>query len=271
MRLNRTIYMKSYIVLVKLTACVLLLMFGACTNTRKSVYFSDVKNNEYTTNLQSLEPVIQPNDLLHISVSSLNPEASQLFNALNENAIRQSTAANNITQAVGYLVDQDGYIQFPILGNIKAAGLTKKELKNVISQEIETRKLLMNPIVDIRYLNYKVSVLGEVQHPMVLTVPNEKITLLEALGLAGDLTLYAKRDNVLLIREEEVGKKTLHRIDLTTDELFTSPFYYLKSNDIIYVEPNKTRIAGASAARQWLPIVLSALTLVVISVDRLTR
>ncbi|MHC2993462.1 sugar transporter, partial [Pontibacter sp. HJ8] len=110
----------------------------------------------------------------------------------------------------------------------------------------------------------------EVARPSVFTVPNEKLTLLEALGLAGDLTIFAKRDNVLLIREEK-GVKKLVRIDLTTNELLTSPYYYLKSNDIIYVEPNKSKIASASATRQWLPLILSSLTFVVVSIDRLTR
>jgi polysaccharide biosynthesis/export protein len=128
----------------------------------------------------------------------------------------------------------------------------------------------MDPIVDVRYLNYKVSVLGEVARPSVFTVPNEKLTLLEALGLAGDLTIFASRHNVLLIREEH-GVKKLIRIDLTTDELLTSPYYYLKSNDIVYVEPNKAKISAASSTRQWLPIVLSSLTFVVVSIDRLTR
>ena len=254
------------------TVCIIsyILLFSSCTNTGNAVYFSKVKNTEYVERVESLEPVIQKNDLLSITIASLNPDATEFFNILNESRVRTTSATNSISQAVGYLVDQDGNIQFPFLGKVKAAGLTKKALKESIRSELVNRKLLIDPIVDIRYLNYKVSVLGEVARPSVLTVPNEKITLLEALGLAGDLTIYANRDNVLLIREEQ-GKKKLVRLDLTSDELFSSPYYYLKSNDIVYVEPNKTKIAASGAARQWLPLVLSGLTLVVVSIDRLAR
>ncbi|WP_299761824.1 polysaccharide biosynthesis/export family protein [uncultured Pontibacter sp.] len=243
---------------------------SACSSTKEAVYFSSVTETEYGSSVESLEPTIQKNDLLSISVSSLNPDASEIFNAFSTSNVRSVTASNTVAPATGYLVDQDGYIQFPMLGKIRAAGMSKKALKDEIEEELLKRKLLLSPIVDIRYLNYKVSILGEVARPSVLTVPNEKLTLLEALGLAGDLTIYASRTNVLLIREEE-GMKKLIRLDLTTDEIFTSPYYYLKSNDIIYVEPNKTKIASASAVRQWLPLVLSSMTLIVVSIDRLTR
>lgn len=245
-------------------------LFLGCANTKDAIYFSSTKSNEYGSSLESLEPVIQKNDLLSINVSSINPDASEIFNAYNTSNMRSLSASNTVAPATGYLVDQEGYIQFPMLGKVKAAGLTKKALKDQIEGDLLSRKLLLSPIVDIRYLNYKVSILGEVARPSVLTVPNEKLTLLEALGLAGDLTIYANRNNLLLIREEE-GKKKLIRLDLTTDEIFTSPYYYLKSNDIVYVEPNKTKIASAGAARQWLPLVISSLTLVVVSIDRLSR
>jgi polysaccharide biosynthesis/export protein len=242
----------------------------SCASRQNSTYFNNISKSEYTQQVQNLEPIIQKNDLLSISVYSLNPEATEIFNVSNTNTGRSSTATSNISQSVGYLVDQEGNIQFPLLGRVKAAGLSKKDLRDHIRSELLRRKLLIEPSVDIRYLNYKVSVLGEVAHPSVLTIPNEKITLLEALGLAGDLTIYANRENLLLIREEE-GKKKLTRINLTTDELFTSPNYYLKSNDIIYVEPNKTKIQSVSPARQWLPVVFSGLSIVVIAIDRLTR
>ena len=146
--------------------------------------------------------------------------------------------------------------------------MTKKQLREEITQELTDRKLLLEPIVDVRYLNYKVSVLGEVQNPSVLTIPNEKVSLLEALGLAGDLTIYAKRDNVLLIREEN-GVKQTHRIDLTTDEIFNSQYYYLQSNDVVYVQPNKSKVASSSRTVLWLPVIISALSFGIIAIDRL--
>ena len=259
--------MRYFVLLVLLST---VLIFPSCVDTRGAVYFNDLKESEFSSKLESLEPVVQPGDLLSISVSSLNPDASLIFNSPNVLVTQASTVTGNVTQASGYLVDQDGFIQFPFLGNIMAAGLSKKALKETITNELSKRKLLLDPIVNIRYLNYRVSVLGEVARPSVLTIPNEKVTLLEALGLAGDLTIYAKRDNVLLIREEG-GKKKVTRIDLTSDDIFTSPHYYLKSNDIIYVEPNKTKVASASWTTQWLPIFFSALSFGAIALDRLTR
>jgi polysaccharide export outer membrane protein len=216
------------------------------------------------------EPLIQKNDILSISVSSLNPEASKIFNAPNITEAEGVDLTGRAMNISGYLVNQDGYIQFPFLGNIKAAGLTKKALKENIAQSLVTKKLLLDPIINIRFLNFRVTVLGEVAHPTVVNVPSEKITLLEALGLAGDLTIYAKRHNLLIIREEE-GKKTIKRIDLNSTALFSSPYYYLRPNDIVYVEPDKAKVASANPVRQWLPLVFSGLTIVVIGLDRLTR
>jgi polysaccharide export outer membrane protein len=156
------------------------------------------------------------------------------------------------------------------LGSIKAAGLTKLQLKESIVKNLIDKKLLLDPIVNVRLVNYKVTVLGEVNKPSVIPVPNEKITLLEAIGFAGDLTLYAKRDNVLLIREEQ-GKKTIRRLNLSSSEIFNSPYYYLKSDDVVYVEANKAKVASTSSTRLWLPVLFSGLSLTAIVIDRITR
>jgi len=171
-------------------------------------------------------------------------------------------------QVFGYLVDQKGYIKFPILGNVYAEGLSKQMLADNITKLLVSQRLLLEPIVNIRYLNYKVTVLGEVGKPMVINVPNEKITILEALGLAGDITIYGKKDNVLLIREE-TSKKIVKRINISSASLLTSPYYYLQSNDIIYVEPNKAKVSSSSDVKQWLPMVISGLTLIVLALDHL--
>jgi polysaccharide biosynthesis/export protein len=247
-----------------------LLFFSACVNTKKVVYFNSIQDAEIKTGMMDFEPLIQKNDLLSISVSSLNPEASKIFNAPNITEAEGIDLTGRAMNISGYLVNQDGYIQFPFLGNIKAAGLTKKALQEDIAKTLATKKLLLDPIINIRFMNFRVTVLGEVAHPTVVNVPSEKITLLEALGLAGDLTIFAKRHNLLIIREEE-GKKTLKRIDLNSTEIFKSPYYYLRPNDIVYVEPDKARVASANPVRQWLPLVFSGLTIVVIGLDRLTR
>ena len=164
-------------------------------------------------------------------------------------------------------MNSDGYIQLPILGNVMADGITKKDLRNRISESILSQRLLVDPIVTIRHMNYEVTVIGEVGRPSVINVPNEKISILKALGLAGDITIYGKRDNVLVIREVN-GQKTLTRIDLNAQSLLNSPYYYLMPNDIVYVEPNKNKLASVSRGRQLLPAVLSGLSVAVIVLDR---
>lgn len=258
-------YLKSV-----LAPLVLLFLNISCVNTRKAIYFNGLPDSTIRSTIESLEPVIQRNDLLSITVSSLNTAASQVFNTPNITTIQAVTGAGGNTIASGYLVDQDGYIKFPILGNIKAAGLTKKALADTITKSLIDTKQLYDPIVNIRYLNYKVTVLGEVARPSVINVPNEKITLLEALGLAGDLTLYARKDNILVLRVED-GDKIIKHLNLNSNDILTSPYFYLKSNDIVYVEPTKARIASTGRANQWLPVILSGLSLAVIAIDRLTR
>lgn len=243
-----------------------LIFIASCGNMKKATYFYDTSDSTYlNSNVQNLEPVLQENDLLSISVSSVNPEAAEIFNVSNIVATQSSTVSGVTAQASGYLVDQDGFIRFPILGKIKAAGKTKKALREEITKALDSQKLLIDPIVDVRYLNFKVSVLGEVKDPSVLTIPNEKISLLEALGLAGDITIFGNKENVALIREEN-GVKKLRRLDLTSSEIFSSPYYYLKSNDIVYVEPRKSKVAESSVVKQWIPVVLSAISLAIITI-----
>ena len=239
------------------------LVFTSCVNTRDATYFNDLNDTSLLSLTIISESVIQKNDILNISVSSLNAEASSIYNTPNN-------ATGNTNNLAGYLVDGSGNIQFPVLGSIKAESLTKEQLKINITKTLLDKKLLVDPIVSIRFQNFRVTVLGEVARPTVVSVPSEKISLLEALGFAGDLTVYAKRNNVLVIREEN-GKKTIKRINLNSNELFTSPYYYLKSNDIVYVEPNKAKIASVSRSQQWLPVVISALSLGIIVLDRLIK
>jgi len=253
--------------MTKFQKCIYLLVavlsLTSCTNLKKATYFNNIPNSQFKSNLENLDPVLKENDLLSISVSSLNADATEIFNPANTSG----TAKNNDNRAPEYLIDEDGYIRFPFLGKIKAAGITKKDLREEITDELVKRKLLVEPIVNIRYLNFQVSVMGEVGKPSVLTIPSEKVSLLEALSLAGDLTIYAQRDNVLLIREENDVKK-LTRIDLTSDDIFTSPNYYLKPNDVIYVQPNKSKVASTSRFISWLPVIFSALSFGIIAIQQ---
>jgi polysaccharide export outer membrane protein len=167
-------------------------------------------------------------------------------------------------------VNQEGYIQFPVLGSLKAAGLTKKALTDTIRNQLSERKLLVDPVVSIRFLNYRVTILGEVTQPAVVNVTSEKISIMEALGMVGDITIYGKKDNVLLIRETE-GERITKRLNLNDAQMLTSPYYFLKPNDVIYVEPNKSKVANASKSNTVIPVVLSGLSLLVIVLDRLVK
>jgi polysaccharide export outer membrane protein len=247
-------------------------LFTSCVNSKKVLYFNNIQDTTFNNTLATVEPAIQVNDLLNISVTSLNPEATMVFNS--PNVTMPVTASSTGTtptggygtpQLMGYLVNSDGTIKFPVLGTVKAAGLTKRQLEGVLTDSLVNRKLLVEPIVTARFLNFRVTVLGEVARPTTLNVANERISILEAVGLAGDLTIYAKRDNVLLIRE--IGdKKIVKRLDLSSNEILSSPYYYLKTNDVVYVEPRKEKIASTSRTQQLLPIILSAASLIAVVV-----
>lgn len=237
----------------------------SCTTSNKTAYFNNVSDTTYANSVERSPTVIENNDILSITITSLSPEASSIFNLTNNAG---ATAGNNRNQSGGYLVGGDGFIQLPIIGRFTATGLTKQQLAENITNTLLEKKLLIDPIVDIRFLNYEVTVLGEVQHPSVITVPNEKISLVKALGLAGDLTIYGRRDNILLIREENGAKKTRH-ININSSNFITSPYYYLKPNDVVYVEPNKAKAASASLSRQILPSILSGMSLIVLILTRI--
>jgi polysaccharide biosynthesis/export protein len=240
------------------------------SSSSKVAYFNGIDDAVIKTGITATEPIIQKNDLLSITISSASADASAMFNAPNQTSYTSSiVVAENAVTISGYLVNSDGDIQFPVLGTIHVAGSTKKQVTAMMTQQLLDRKLLIDPIVSIRYLNFKISVLGEVARPGVINIPNEKVTILEALGLAGDLTIYGKRDNVLLIREKENGDKIIKRINLGSEEILSSPFYYLKSNDVIYVEPNKNKVASVSRTIVILPVILSGLSLLIIAAQRL--
>jgi polysaccharide export outer membrane protein len=238
----------------------------SCRSTKQFVYFRGQGDSTIISQNFVPENLIKSNDILSILVSSQNPEASAIFNTSNNTNLAFSSSGGTVNQTPGYLVSRDGYIVLPMIGRIKADSLSKNELEDAITKAIIRKKILVDPVVNIRILTFKVTVLGEVEKPGVLSVPNEKISLLEALGLAGDLTINAQRDNILLIREE-TGKKITKRLNLNSSELFNSPYYYLKSNDVVYVEPNKVKVRNNSNAGIWVPIIFSALSFMIIAVQ----
>ncbi|MBX2921980.1 MAG: polysaccharide biosynthesis/export family protein [Chitinophagaceae bacterium] len=246
--------------------------FCSCVDTKKAAYFYGIRDTAIISPYSAIpEPVITRNDVLTISVSSANPEADIPFNTPNTMSTAHGGNLGALaSQTSGYLVNAEGKIQFPVLGNVQVSGMTKNEIKEMLTRELSERKLLKDPIVSIRIINFRVTIMGEVRNPSVVTVPSERMSLLEALGMAGDLTVFAKRENVLLIREEN-GEKVVRRINLNSQELFNSPYYYLKSNDIIYVEPNAARLSSAERSMQLAPIILSSVSVLAVIIGIVLR
>ena len=240
----------------------MIMAISSCADTKKLAYFNDVQDSTVVVSKEGLEPVIQKKDIISITVSSLSNEATVIFNMPNQ-PMTPNAAASPTSQTAGYLVSQDGTIKFPLLGDIQAVGLTQKQLERNISQMLIDKKLLFDPIVSVRFLNFRVTVLGEVAHPGIVYVPSEQISILEAIGDAGDLTIFGMRDNVILVRQEG-GEKLVKRLDLNSSKILKSPYFYLRSNDVIYVEPGKARKASSSLFQQNLPVILSGLSLLVI-------
>jgi len=212
------------------------------------VYFQDIEKLSQHSNIVEPSLKLKPSDLLSITVSAADLESVRPFNIIIESRPIEgsSNLLVNNTQMLGYLVDSAGEIHFPVLGGIKVAGLTPKELHDHLTKQLTT--YINDPIVNIRLLNFTVSILGEVNRPGTYPVSGEKISLPEALGLAGDLTIFGRRDNVLVIREND-GKKTYAYLDMRSADILESDYYYLKQNDVVYVEPNSAQRQSSSFNR----------------------
>ena len=233
----------------------------SCVSSKQIVYFQgDTLSYTITDVTQTYVPTIQKNDMPSISVGSLNPEANEIFNAANQRATSTASYGSGggaAIQPFGYLVYTDGNIELPLLGKVKVEGLSTQGAVDTLRKRLV--KYLKEPSVTIHNINFKVSVLGEVNRPAVYNIPDEKITLPEVLSLAGDLTIYGRRNNIMIVREEN-GKREYARVDLTSRKIFESPFYYLHKNDLVYVEPTKVKMAANDRSFQILPVVLSAVT-----------
>ena len=232
----------------------------SCASKKDLVYLQNNKENQEAS---SYEPYLQKDDVLLILVTSENPEIAAPYNL--KSVIVDNNTTNTKLQT--YIIDSNGNIEFPILGTIHLAGLTKSDAVAKVKEALKEH--VTDAVVNIRILNFKISVLGEVTHPGSYTIKSERITLLEALSLAGDLTIYGKRNNILLIREQN-GTKIMERIDITKTDFIDSPYYYLSQNDVLYVEPNKTRINSSSIGPN-ITVGISALSLIVTIIALTTR
>jgi polysaccharide export outer membrane protein len=216
------------------------LMLSSCGTVKDIAYFQNKVVNQPEKIDKHAGIVIQPKDMLSISVSSRNPELVAMFNL----SLVQYTPGSEMGGAgggqqrmLGYVVDNNGYIDFPVLGLIKVAGLTRWELSEMIKTRLVKDGLLPDAVITVEFMNFKVSVLGEVASPGTYTIQGDKVTILQALSLAGDLTIYGQRENVSVIRERD-GERVFFQINLCDVDLFKSPAYYLQQNDVIYVEPS---------------------------------
>lgn len=254
--------------------CVFVLLVVAlmcsCVSRQQLAYLRDVTSesvNEINKNMQTQpETRVKITDALVITVSALDPEAVLPYNL--PNVAYATPTSENIPTTLSfqyYTVDANGDIDFPVLGKLHVVGMTQSEVIDMIKGRLQGQ--LNNPIVSMRFLNAKVTVLGEVKNPGSYPLNNGGMTLLEALGAAGDLTQYGRRDNILITRENN-GKIEFARLNLQSEDIFTSPYFYLQQNDVVYIEPNQARTTSNQSLSLWLSLVgtLSSATTVVVSV-----
>lgn len=245
--------MKSFVLLSVMTV-----LLASCSSVKNVAY---LQNSDYIDLSRSeflYDARIMPKDVLTITVNTVNPEASAPYNLIVRSTL--NSASNSVSSGGGhlqtYLVDNNGTIEFPVLGTLHVGGLSKSECEKMIHDKIMPYlNAAENPVVTVRMSNYKISVLGEVNRPGMFNVSNEKINILEALAQAGDLTIYGVREKVKLIRENANGKKEIVNLNLNDAEIINSPYYYLQQNDIVYVEPNKVKARNSSIGQSttlWL-------------------
>jgi polysaccharide export outer membrane protein len=215
---------------------------ASCTSYKNVPYMQDVETVNAAVQTQAAyDARIMPKDLLTITVSTTDPEASEPFNLTVQTAVSASSRSlTSQPMLQQYLVNNDGTVEFPILGSLQLGGLTKGEAEDMIREKLKPY-LVETPIVTVRMVNYKISVLGEVSRPGTFTISNEKINVLEALAQAGDMTVYGLRDNVRLIREDAEGKQHIYTLNLNDADIVLSPYYYMQQNDILYVQPIKAK------------------------------
>ena len=250
----------------------ILLLADSCTTSKQILYFQDIDTAEIDRIVTEYEPEIKRDDILKIVVSGPDKLVVQPYNlTLGEVTTYGSTSPANST--LEYHVDKDGYIDFPVLGRIKVLGMTRQSLVEYLTDAL--KKEVYDPVVYVSFANFKITVLGEVKNPGTYNVTSERITILQALGMAGDLNLTARRDGIILIREDN-GLNTHIKIDLKTSDILSSPYFYLQQNDVLYVPASPTRVATATTTPLWSTILSGVTTLmsvvsVILSVITLSK
>ncbi len=249
----------SLVKCLRIVSFLLLISLSSCVSRKDIAYFNDIGNSTQIGKSQTTELIIRSGDLLSIQIFSSDVESVVPFNLHQLSTGGQLPSyTNGVGSQQGYLIDKDGNIELPVVGQIKLGGLARSEALSKIKSSLIP--YLKDPVVHFRVLNFKVTVLGDVRSPGTFNIPNEQITLPEALGIAGDLNITAQRKNILVIREID-GLKNAIRVDLTNSELFNSPAFNLIQNDVIYVEPNRAQRNSASINSR-AGIIISAASLI---------
>jgi len=244
---------------------ILIILINSCASKKKYVYFNETINQE--KNLQNFNPTLKTGDILNIIVFSSAPENAVPFNLPIINTNIRAGYTNGIASNPGYLINNNGTIDFPIIGEISLINLTTTEASNLIKSKL--LNYISEPIVNIHIDNFKITILGEVRNPGTFQIPNERITILEALGQAGDLTKNGIRKEILLIRDENGQKKEI-KIDLTNNSILNSEYYYLTQNDVIYVKPNQAKI-NSSVVSSSYGMFISIASLLITTINVLTK
>lgn len=255
-----------------LLALIAVFSFSGCTLTKQMTYFQNMDSVDIQNSPKVPEVRIKQNDQLTIIVSCIDPTASAPFNmSISSGNSSSSTSVDNLRYT--YLVDANGEINFPVIGKVKVKGLTRPETEALITEKVKPYFAESEtPVVKVTLSSFKVTVIGEVGSPQTITVPNERLTIIEALAQSGDMTVYGKRANILLIRENMEGEKMVARLNMNDARIFNSEYYYLQQNDVIYIEPHKAkgRSADVTANTFWTPISSLAMSVatLILSITR---
>ena len=234
-----------------LTLLLGIVLLTSCNTSKEIIYFQDIVVNQPETISGARDITVQPKDQISIMVSSKDPQLAALFNLTRVQYRAGSTdlrTGSNNGEISGYTLDDKGDIDFPIIGTLHIAGMTKSQIAALVKKRLMEEILVYDPVVTVEFMNLYFSVLGEVKTPGKYAITKDQITLLEAISMAGDLSIYGKRDAIFVIREEN-GERVTHWVDIRSKDLFNSPVYYLKQNDVVYVQPYKVR-AGQGAIRE---------------------
>jgi polysaccharide export outer membrane protein len=260
------------------------IIISSCSTPKNITYFNDVSDTvqkrlvdqaTYTT------PAIQPDDILQVTIQTMDPSSTSMLNQQNisswpaggtTNAGNSSVPvpglSTNPANVSGYVVDKNGFVVLPLIGKVQVAGMTTDKVRDEITAK--ATEFYKDPIVSVRFANFKVTVLGEVTRPSTYIMPNEKVTLLDAISMAGDLTIFGKRENVLLIRDAGANKKEFVRFNLNDSKIFSSPYFYLHQGDVVYIEPNKSKVSSTDMAQtRRISIYASVLSVLIVIATRI--